>query len=135
AERLAQGQLEHLLRARRERDLARRDLVALADDARHLRTHLLDGDVEALEHARRQTLLLAEQAQQNVLRADVVVLQGTSFVLGENDDLPRSLGEALEHSKHIVARTSPVRSTPGWFSPTRGGWFRDFFGRTAASPQ
>src|SRR5207244_5622684 len=33
-ERLAQRELEHLLRARRERDLAGRDLVALAADAR-----------------------------------------------------------------------------------------------------
>src|SRR5205823_10344946 len=32
-ERLAQRELEHLLRARRERDLARSDLVTLADDA------------------------------------------------------------------------------------------------------
>src|SRR5262249_2282444 len=36
AERFAQRELEHLLRARRERDLAGRDLVALPDDARDL---------------------------------------------------------------------------------------------------
>src|ERR671936_2052027 len=45
-ERLAQRQLEYLLRARGERDLAGGDLVALADDPRHLGAHLLDGDVE-----------------------------------------------------------------------------------------
>ncbi len=74
-ERLAQRELEHLLRARRERDLAGRDLVALADDPRDLGAHLLDRDVERLEHARRETFLLAEQAEQDVLGADVVVLQ------------------------------------------------------------
>ncbi len=50
-ERLAQRELEHLLGARRERDLARRHLVALADDAGNLRADLLDGDVERLEDA------------------------------------------------------------------------------------
>ena len=53
-QRLAQRQLENFLRARRERDLPARHLVALADDARHLGPHFLDGDVEGLEHARGQ---------------------------------------------------------------------------------
>src|SRR5262249_26877243 len=78
-ERLAQRELEHLLRARRERNLAGRDLVALADDARDLRANLLDGDVEALEDAGRKTLLLAQQAEQDVLGADVVVLERTGL--------------------------------------------------------
>src|SRR5881227_2025354 len=50
-ERFPQRELEHLLRARGERDLPGRDLVALADDASDLRAHLLDRDVERLEHA------------------------------------------------------------------------------------
>jgi hypothetical protein len=57
--RLAERELEDLLRARRERDLAGGDLVALADDARDLGTDLLDGDVEALEHAGGKPLFLA----------------------------------------------------------------------------
>src|SRR5439155_4056327 len=52
AERLAQRQLENLLRARRERDLARRDLLARPDDPDHLGADALDRDVERLEHAR-----------------------------------------------------------------------------------
>ncbi len=50
AQRFAQRELQHLLRARRERDLAGRHLVTLADDARDLSAHFLDGDVEGLEH-------------------------------------------------------------------------------------
>ena len=96
-ERLAQRELEHLLRARRERDLAGRDLVALADDPRDLRAHLLDRDVERLEHPRGETLLLAQQPEQDVLGADVVVLQRPGFVLCEDDDLASSFGESLEH--------------------------------------
>src|SRR5689334_10011274 len=96
-ERLAQRELEHLLRARRERDLAGGDLVALADDAGDLRAHLLDRDVERLEHARCEALLLAEQAEQDVFGTDVVVLERPRLVLGENDDLAGSFGEAFEH--------------------------------------
>jgi hypothetical protein len=95
-ERFAQRELQHLLRARREWNLAGRDLVALADDARDLRTDLFDRDVERLENPRGETLFLAQQAQEDVLRADVVVLQRPRLVLCENDNLSGPLGESLE---------------------------------------
>ena len=96
-ERFAQRELEHLLRARRERDLSGRDLVALADDPRDLRANLLDRDVEGLEHPRRETLFLAKQPEQDVLGADVVVLQRPGLVLCEDDDLASPFSEAFEH--------------------------------------
>ena len=55
----AQRQLEDLLGARREQDLAGGDLVALADDPRNLRAHLFHRDVERLENPGRRDLLLA----------------------------------------------------------------------------
>src|SRR5262249_32058329 len=79
-QRLAERQLEHLLRPRRERDLTRGALVALADDPRDLRAHLFDRDVERLEHTSRETLFLAQQPEQDVLGADVVVLEGSCLV-------------------------------------------------------
>src|SRR6266508_281017 len=94
-EGLAQRELENLLRARRERDLARGDLVALADDPRDLRAHFFHRDVEAFEHPRRQALLFAQQAEQDVLRADVVVLQRPRLILREDDDLPCPFSESL----------------------------------------
>ena len=103
AERLAQRELEHLLRARRERDLAGRDLVTLADDARDLGADLLDRDVEGLEHARGEAFLFAQQAEQDVLRADVVVLERPSLVLRENDDLPGPFGESFEQTRPFLA--------------------------------
>ena len=96
-ERLAQRQLEHLLGARRERDLARRDLVTLADDPRDLRPYFLHGDVQRLENARGEPLLFAEEAEQDVLSADVVVLEGAGLVLSEDDDLSSPFRESLEH--------------------------------------
>ena len=116
-EGLAQRQLEHFLGARRERDLAGGDLVALADDACDLGANLLHRDVERLEDAGGKALLLAQQAQQDVLGADVVVLEGPCFVLRENDDLPRPFGESLEQ---LLRRSFPefsggrrVRLAPG----------------------
>ncbi len=97
-QRLAQRELEHLLRARRERDLTGRDLVALADDARDLGAHLFDRDVERLQDARSKPLLFAQQAEQDVLRADVVVLQRARLVLGEDDDLSGPFCEAFEQN-------------------------------------
>jgi hypothetical protein len=95
-QRFTQRELENLLRARRERDLAARDLVALADDACHLRPHFLHRDVEGLEHPRRETLFLAEQPEQDVLGADVVVLQRPCLVLREDDDLASPFSKAFE---------------------------------------
>ena len=111
-ERLAQRELKHLLRTRRERDLAGRDLVALADDARHLGTHLLDRDFKGIEYARGETFLFAQQPEQDVLGADVVVLERAGLVLCKDYDLARSLCETL---KHKALRTLPeaLRRTPG----------------------
>ena len=109
-ERLAEGQLEHLLRARRERDLAGGDLLAGAHDPYHLRTDALDGDVERLEHARGQPLLLAQQAEQDVLGADVVVLEYPGLLLSEDDHLAGPFGEALEQlGEPLESGTQVVR--------------------------
>src|SRR5439155_7078156 len=51
-ERLAQGQVEHLLRARGEGDLAGGDLVTMTDDPHDLVAHRLDGDAELSEDTR-----------------------------------------------------------------------------------
>ena len=111
-ERLLHRELD-LLPAGRERDLTGRDLVAPADDARDLASHLLEGDAESLEHLGGKTLFLAEQPEQEVLGPDVVVLQCPRFVLGENDDLTRFFGEPLEHGfEPTEARRADRAQTP-----------------------
>jgi len=59
----------------REGDLAGCDLVALTDDPRDPRPHLRQPDPERLEHPRRRSFLLAEQPDEEMLCADVVVLE------------------------------------------------------------
>ena len=102
-ERLAQRQLEHLLRARRERDLAGGDLLAGADDADDLGADALDGDVERLEDAGGEALLLAQQPEQDVLGADVVVLERAGLFLREDDYLPGPFCESLEQSLRLAS--------------------------------
>ena len=58
--------------------------------------------LEALQHAGRKALLLAEQAKQDVLGADVVVLEGPRLFLGQYDHLAGALGEAFEHRASIL---------------------------------
>src|SRR5215213_139280 len=101
-ERLAEGELEHLLGARGERDLAGGDLLAGADDADDLRAHSLGRDVERLEDAGCQALLLAEQPEQDVLGADVVVLERARLFLRQDDDLTGSLCESLEQNAFLT---------------------------------
>ncbi len=119
AERLAQRELEHLLGSRRERDLARGDLLARSDDPDDLSAYALDRDIERLEYAGRQPFLFAEEAEQNVLSADVVVLERPRFFLSQDDYLAGSLCESLEHDPSLLWRVSvcwsgcfPVCSSP-----------------------
>src|SRR5262249_54896795 len=127
-------QFENLLGARGERNLPRRHLVALADDPRNLRPNLLGGNVERLEHPRCETLLLAQQAEEDVLGADVVVLQRPRLVLREDDDLPGSFSESLEHALPFLPPAPaasnrfafPRRSSYSCFRPSRRGAFYRF---------
>ena len=117
-ERLAKCQLENLLGARCKRNLTRRDLFALADDARNIRADVLDRNVEGVEHARGETLLLTQQAEQDVLGADVVVLECTGLVLCKDDNLACTLCKSFKHcwpptcyfagSRCADSTTSPV---------------------------
>ena len=107
-QRFAQREFEHFLRARGERDLAGRDLVALADDALDLRAHLLDRDVEGLEHCGRHAVLLAEEAEQQVLGADVVVLQRAGLVLRQDHDLLGPSVNRSNTSEPLHAKTAPA---------------------------
>ena len=114
--RLAKGELEHLLRARRERDLAGGDLLTGADDAHDLRAHALDGDVQRLENPCGQALFLAEQPEQDVLRPDVVVLELPRLFLSKDDDLAGSLCESLEHVSYLF---KPLSSSTCEVRPAR----------------
>ncbi len=98
-QRLAQRQLEHLLGAGRERDVARRRLPAVADDLLHLGAHGLQRDAERLERLRGDSFTLVDETEQDVLGPDVVVVEQARFLLGKDNDPSRSVGEALEQNE------------------------------------
>ena len=97
-QRLAQRQLEHLLGARRERDVAARRRPTLADDLLDLVAHGLERDAERLERLGRDAFALVDQAEEDVLGADVVVVEEPRFFLGEDDDPAGSVSKAFEQS-------------------------------------
>ena len=77
--------------------MAGRGLLALADDLLHLLADALQRDAEALQGLSGDTLTLVDQAQEDVLGADVVVVEHPGFFLGQDDNPPRSVGEPFEH--------------------------------------
>ena len=58
-------------------------------------TALVDVDVEIPQHARGHAFALAQQAKQDVLGADVGVVQRLGFLLGKLEDFfyPRGVGD------------------------------------------
>ena len=93
---LVDGQLDDPLGARGQPDLADDRTVAAADDELDGGAHLGQLDVHVLEHARGDALALADQAQEQVLRADVVVVEALRLVLRERQDLASAIRELVE---------------------------------------
>ena len=88
--------------------------VAAADDEFHGRTNLGELDVHVLEHARGYTFALTDEAEQQMLGADVVVVEPLRFVLSKCQDLPRTVRELVE-AIHMTGGLFP-------FSACRALW-------------
>ncbi len=95
--RLAQAQLEDLLRPRREGDVAGGRLLALADDLLNLLADRLQRDAEALQSLGGDAFTLVDEAEQDVLRADVVVVEHARFLLRKHDHPAGTVGEPFKH--------------------------------------
>ncbi|GMA18154.1 hypothetical protein GCM10025862_01750 [Arsenicicoccus piscis] len=96
-QRLAQRQLQHLLGPRRERDVAGRGLLALADDVLDLLADGVQRDAEALQGLRRDAFALVDEAEQDVLGPDVVVVEHAGLFLGQHHHASSTVGEPFEH--------------------------------------
>ena len=94
--RLVDGQLDDPLGARRQPDLADDRSVAAADDEFDGGPDLGELDVHVLEHARGDALALANEAEEQVLGTDVVVVEALGLILREGEDLARPVGELVE---------------------------------------
>src|SRR5690606_18940391 len=141
-QRLAQGQLEDLLGAGRERDVPGRRRAALADDLLDLLPHRLEADAQRLERLRGDPLALVDEAEEDVLGADVVVVEEPGFFLGQDHDPSSPVGEPFEQETCLppvggsvgklysrsVTTTPPVAGSP---PPYRD---RDWIARASAPP-
>ena len=99
---LAQRVLEHLLGAGRERDVTRGRLLARADDVLDLLAGGAQGDAHGLEGFGGDALTLVDQAEQQVLGPDVVVVEHPGLFLGQHDDPAGAVGEAFEHGYSFI---------------------------------
>ena len=108
AARLVDGELDDPLGARRQPDLADDRPIAATDDELDRGPDLGELDVHVLEDARGDALALADEAKEQVLRADVVVVEPLRFVLSERQDLARAVRELVE-AIHRVERLFPCK--------------------------
>src|SRR5215218_9313816 len=96
-QRLSERELQDLLGAWRERCLRARAFLAVADDALHLFAHLVEGDVQGVEGLGSDALVFAKESEEQVLGADVIVVEMTGLILCEHHDLAGPLRETFEH--------------------------------------
>ena len=117
--RLVDRQLDHLLRARRQADLAEHRAVAPADDELDGGADLVQLDAEVGEHLRGDAIALAHEAQQQVLGADVVVVEALGLFLREREHPPRPLGELVESVSHGSSPSYRFPNPPRTVGPSR----------------
>ena len=79
--RLVDRQLDHLLGARGQSDIAGHRAITATDDELDGTAHLVQLDAEIAEHLGRDTLAFADQTEQQVLSTDVVVVEALRFLL------------------------------------------------------
>src|SRR5580765_64754 len=95
-------ELEDLLRPRGERDLTGRHRLPAADRLFHLGPNRGELDAEGSEASCADTLTLRDEAQQQMLGPDVVVVEEPRFLLGEHDHAAGALREPLEHVASVL---------------------------------
>ena len=79
--RLVDRQLDDLLRPWRQADVAGNRAVTAADDELDGAAHLVELDTQIPEYLGRDAFALAHEAEQKVLRADVVVVEALRLLL------------------------------------------------------
>ena len=106
----AQAELEDLLGAWREGNVAAGRRAALTDDLLDLIAHRFEADTERLQGLGGDALALVNEAEQDVLCTDVVVVEQARFFLRQHDHSPSPVGKALKH-RDLPSRDGELRGT------------------------
>jgi hypothetical protein len=97
-QRLAQRELKYFLGPGRERDMrGRRQILALANDLFDLLPDCGQADSQRFQRLGRYAVVFADQAEQDVLGADVVVVEHSGFFMRQPHNTPRLVGKPLVH--------------------------------------
>ena len=72
-------------------------LLPLTDDVLNLLAHGVERDVERLEGLGCNAFALVNETEQNVLGADVVVIEHLGFFLSQDHDATSTIGKSLKH--------------------------------------
>ena len=67
------------------------------DGFSHLLSNSLEADAKGPQRLGRYAVALVDEAEQDVLGADEVVVEEPRFLLGQHQDSSGTVGEALEH--------------------------------------
>ena len=115
AARLVHSELKHLLGARGQagRRIADCRALSAADDELDRIAHAVEIDAHIGQNARTDTLALTHQADQNMLSADVVVVETLRFLLGQPQNAPGTLGEAIKLRHAVPPGTDIARTQLG----------------------
>ena len=122
---LIDRKLQHLLGPWREGNIARDHRgSAHGQVALHLALELLEVNTELLKHGDCDAPAVFDYAQQDVLRAEILVVAPLGFLPGQDDDLAGPLGEALKHVFLLYECVTPACSTmtPSSIRTTRSNW-------------
>jgi fatty-acyl-CoA synthase len=110
-QRLTQRELQYLLGPGRERDVPGRRLLAPADDLLDLLPHGIQADLQRLQRPGRDTFALVDEAEQEVLGTDVVVIKRPGFFLSQDHHPPGPVGKPLEHRLPPRATEQSIHTT------------------------
>ncbi len=100
APRLVNREFDDLLRARGQSDLADRWLFAAPDDELNRRAHLGQLHAHVAQHPSGDAIALAHESKEQVLGADVVMVEAVGLFLGERQDLAGPFRKFVEFVCH-----------------------------------
>ncbi|MBA7481177.1 hypothetical protein ES707_16647 [subsurface metagenome] len=74
----------------------------------HSASHLIEFHIETGKNLCGDALTLPNQTKQYMLRANIVMVEALSFLLGQAEHLARSLGKLLKSTGHIPLRNNSM---------------------------
>ena len=98
--RFVDRELDDLLGAWRQTDVAGDRAIATTDDELDRAAHLVQLDAKIAEHLGGNAFTFADEPEQQVLGPDVVVVKALRLLLRKLQDFSRSLGKFVEAICH-----------------------------------